>query len=68
DFETTSRELAAGLSTLLTQRGEKHSLKYRESKGSYTIRTCDYYRSGQDPVVEEVDHDGYVYDLSVAEN
>jgi len=68
DFETTSRELAAGLSTLLTQRGEKHSLKYRESKESYTIRTCDYYRSGRDPVVEEVDHDGYVYDLSVAEN
>ncbi|MGQ3328587.1 DNA polymerase domain-containing protein [Halorubrum sp. FL23] len=68
DFETTSRELAAGLSTLLTQREEKHSLKYRESKGSYTIRTCDYYRNGRDPVVEEVDHDGYVYDLSVAEN
>ncbi|MFC7186845.1 DNA polymerase domain-containing protein [Halorubrum yunnanense] len=68
DFETTSRELAAGLSTLLTQRGEKHSLKYREGKESYTIRTCDYYRSGRDPVVEEVDHDGYVYDLSVAEN
>ncbi|QUO47853.1 DNA polymerase domain-containing protein [Halorubrum ruber] len=68
DFETTSRELGAGLSTLLTQRGEKHSLKYRESKESYTIRTCDYYRGGRDPVVKEVDHDGYVYDLSVAEN
>ena len=68
DFETTSRELAAGLSTLLTQQGEKHSLKYREDKGSYTIRTCEYYRSGQDPVVKEVDHNGYVYDLSVAEN
>ncbi|UWG50118.1 DNA polymerase PolB3 [Halalkaliarchaeum sp. AArc-CO] len=68
DFETTSRELAAGLSTLLTQRGEKHSLKYRQNKGSYTIRTCDFYRQGRDPVVSEVDHDGYVYDLSVAEN
>ncbi|WP_280536734.1 DNA polymerase domain-containing protein [Halopenitus sp. POP-27] len=68
DFETTSRELAAGLSTLLTQRGKKYSLKYRDSKGSYTVRTCDYYRSGRDPVIEEVDHDGYVYDLSVAEN
>ena len=68
DFETTSRELAAGLSMLLTQQGEKHSLKYRENKGSYTIRTCDYYHSGQDPVVEEVGHNGYVYDLSVAEN
>jgi len=68
DFETVSRELAAGLSTLLTQRAEKHSLKYRDSKESYTIRTCDYYRGGRDPVVDEVDHDGYVYDLSVAEN
>jgi len=68
DFETTSRALAAGLSMLLTQRGEKHSLKYRDEKGSYTIRTCDYYRSGRDPVVTETDHDGYVYDLSVDEN
>jgi DNA polymerase I len=68
DFETTSRELAAGLSMLLTQRGQKHSLKYRESKGSYTLRTCDFYRGGRDPVLTEVDHDSYVYDLSVAEN
>ncbi len=68
NFETTSRELAAGLSTLLTQRGKKHSLKYRDSAESYTIRTCDSYRSGRDPVVTEVDHDGYVYDLSVEEN
>jgi len=68
DFETTSRRLAAGLSTLLTQRGKKHSLKYRDSKDSYTIRTCDWYRGGRDPVLREVDHDGYVYDLSVAEN
>ncbi|SNZ05268.1 DNA polymerase I [Natronoarchaeum philippinense] len=68
DFETTSRKLVAGLSMLLTQRGRKHSFKYRESKKSYTIRTCDYYRSGRDPVVHETDHDGHVYDLSVAEN
>ncbi|WP_135805378.1 DNA polymerase domain-containing protein [Halorussus marinus] len=68
DFETVSRELAAGLSMLLTQRGEKHSLKYRDAKGSYTIRTCDYYRSGRDPVLTEAEHDGYVYDLSVADN
>ncbi|GAB6879046.1 hypothetical protein JCM17823_13200 [Halorubrum gandharaense] len=68
DFETTSQELAAGLSTLLIQRGKKHSLKYRDTKDSYTIRTCDFYRSGRAPVVEEVEHNGYVYDLSVAEN
>ncbi|WP_158853885.1 DNA polymerase domain-containing protein [Halorhabdus sp. CUG00001] len=68
DYETTSRELAAGLSLLLTQREQKHSLKYRDEKGSYTIRTCQYYRSGRDPVLEEQSHDGYVYDLSVAEN
>jgi DNA polymerase I len=68
DYETTSRELAAGLSMLLTQRDRKHSLKYRDSKGSYTIRTCQFYRSGRDPVLSEQEHDGYVYDLSVAEN
>ncbi|PSP83722.1 hypothetical protein BRC96_07855 [Halobacteriales archaeon QS_6_64_34] len=68
DFETTSRELAAGLSILLTQRDTKHSLNYRNDKDSYTIRTCDYYRSGHDPVVTETDHDGYVYDLSVEAN
>jgi len=68
DFETTSRELAAGLSMLLTQRDEKHSLKYRDETDSYTIRTCDYYRSGRDPVVTQRDHDGYVYDLSVEKN
>jgi len=68
DFETTSRELAGGLSMLLTQRGEKHSLKYRNEKDSYTIHTCDSYRSGRDPVVTETAHDGYVYDLSVEAN
>jgi DNA polymerase elongation subunit (family B) len=68
DFETTSRELAAGLSMLLTQRDETYSLKYRESKDSYTIRTCDYHRDGQKPVRTPVDHDGFVYDLSVADN
>jgi DNA polymerase I len=68
DYETTSRQLAGGLSLLLTNRGKKHSLKYRDSKGSYTIRTCDFYRTGRDPILCEVDHDGYVYDLSVAEN
>ena len=68
DFETTSRELAAGLSMLLVQRGKKHSLKYRENKGSYTIRTVDFYRGGREPVISSIQHDGYVYDLSVAEN
>ena len=68
DFETTSRELAGGLSVLLTQRGTKHSLNYRQENDSYTVQTCDYYRSGRDPVLTEVAHDGYVYDLSVREN
>ncbi|MEF8821846.1 MAG: DNA polymerase domain-containing protein, partial [Halovenus sp.] len=68
DFETTSRELAAGLGMLLIQRDKKYSLKYRDDKDSYTIRTCDYYRGGRDAVRSESTHDGYVYDLSVAEN
>ncbi|MDY6775215.1 MAG: DNA polymerase domain-containing protein [Halobacteria archaeon] len=68
DYETTSRCLAAGISTLLIQRGKKHSFKYRDEKESYTIRTCDYYREGRDPVVAEKEYDGYVYDLSVEDN
>ncbi|WP_318566766.1 DNA polymerase domain-containing protein [Salinigranum marinum] len=68
DFETTSRELAGGLSMLLTQQNRKHSLKYRESNASYTIRTCDDYRDGRDPVLTDVDYNGYVYDLSVENN
>jgi DNA polymerase I len=68
DYETVSRRLAAGLSMLLTQRGQKHSLKFRGSKDSYTIRTCEHYRSGRDPVRTDIEHDGYVYDLNVAEN
>ncbi|MEF8881635.1 MAG: DNA polymerase domain-containing protein [Halapricum sp.] len=68
DYETTSRELAAGLSMLLTQRDKKHSLKYRDEKDSYTVRTCQFYRSGRDPVLTEREHDGHVYDLSVANN
>jgi len=68
DFETTSRELAAGLSMLLIQRGTKHSFKYREAKESYTLRTVDSYRTGREPILSESDHDGYVYDLSVAGN
>jgi DNA polymerase I len=68
DFETTSRELAAGLSMLLTQRGRKHSLKYHDAKESYTVRTCDSYCEGHAPELTEFDHHDYVYDLSVAEN
>jgi len=68
DFETTSRELAAGVAMLLIQRGKKYSLKYRPEKDSYTIRTVDSYRRGRDPQYIETDHDGYVYDLSVSEN
>jgi len=68
DLETTSRKLAAGVAMLLIQRDEKYSLKYRPEKDSYTIRTCDSYGRGRDPIYTKVDHDGYVYDLSVAEN
>jgi len=68
DFETTSRELAAGLSMLLVRRERGHSLKYRDAEDSYTVRATDSDRRGREPVLREADHDGYVYDLSVAEN
>ena len=68
DFETTSRRLAGGLSVLLTQRGTKHVVNYHQEEDAYTVRTCEQYRSGGEPVLTEVSHDGYVYDLSVREN
>ena len=68
DVETTSRRLAGGLSVLLTQRGTEHALDYHQEEDAYTVRTCEHYRSGREPVRTEVAHDGSVYDLSVREN
>ena len=68
EFETTSRELAAGVAMLLIQCGETYSLTYRQENSSYTVQTCDSHRQERARVYSEEDHDGYVYDLSVAEN
>ena len=68
DFETPSRELAAGISLLLTQREYDHSLHYHDETDSYRIQPSGHSRSGCEPVLTERDYDGYVYDLSVAEN
>ncbi|ESS11652.1 MAG: DNA polymerase elongation subunit, family B [uncultured archaeon A07HR60] len=68
NFEATSRELAAGVSMLLTQQDRTHSLHYRDETNRYTITPDESDQSARDPVVTEQEHDGYVYDLSVAEN
>ncbi len=69
DYETKSRELAAGLSTLLNQLDRKHSFKYRDEKETYTIRTCDSYRDGRKPQLQEREERAeYVYDLDVEGN
>ena len=65
-LETTSRAVAASVSTLLTQRKETHSFTYRETDGAYVLhrdegKTTELVRT-------EVTHEGAVYDLSVANN
>jgi DNA polymerase elongation subunit (family B) len=67
-FTSTSQELIAGISYLLSQHGELHSHAYREEKGAWTIRT----RKGAERKTRynikhsvEVDFEGFVYDLSV---
>jgi DNA polymerase I len=67
-FETRSSEVAAGLSMLLTQREQSYSLSYDNQRASYTLRGPSADRSDGEPVLAEVDHTGYVYDLSVAHN
>ena len=65
-YTTKSVQLASGLSTLLTIRGVKHTINYRDSKHTYTVTTCsDYNRRRNVPRVKEEPYSGYVYDLSV---
>ena len=65
-LETTSQAVAAGVSTLLTQREETHSFTYRETDGAYVLHRKED-KTGE-PVRTAVAHEGAVYDLSVANN
>lgn len=67
DYTSTSQELTAGISYMLSQRGYEQSVKYREEKKAWSIRT----RTGPEQawnysIRHEVEtYEGAVYDLSV---
>jgi DNA polymerase I len=67
-FEAASSAVAAGLSVLLTQRDLHHSVSYDNPDGTYTLHSSGVDGTDEEPVLTEVAHDGYVYDLSVANN
>jgi DNA polymerase I len=65
-YETSSVQLASGVSTLLLILGQKHTIKFRPSKGTYNISTSSEYNSRESiPKVVEEPYSGYVYDLTV---
>jgi hypothetical protein len=65
-YTTISQQLAAGLSFALSQHGYDHSIHYRPSKKSYTIRLRKgVERKGRKTHVEVSQYDGFVYDLEV---
>ena len=68
EFITTNRELAAGVSMLLTQCGQSYTISKQDTKGAYTIHINNSSSSGCTPTLTETTHSGYVYDLSVATN
>ncbi len=65
-FETASRELAGGLSMLLTQQDREHTLAYGD--GEYTIQLGEKTAGETASERVAIEHDGYVYDLDVATN
>ncbi len=66
-YTTISQQLAAGLSFVLSQHGMGHSIHYRPSKKSYTLRLrkTGIERKGRKTHVDVGQHEGYVYDLEV---
>ena len=67
---TANRELAAGVSMLLTQREQSYSIVQQDAEDTYTIRINDTESSSSEchPTLTETAHSGYVYDLSVEAN
>jgi DNA polymerase, archaea type len=64
---TKSTLLVAGLSFLLKQLGFSLSIRYRPSKGVYTIASSDRNNVRLATKVTEEPYAGYVYDLSVVD-
>lgn len=70
NFSYTTKSLASisGLSVLLKQLYQPHSIQYRESKKCYTIKTCTTFNKNLKTKITEEPYEGFVYDLNVADN
>lgn len=64
-YNTSSLKLISGLSLLLTQLGQKHTIQYRPSKQAYSIITSSKYNRSVLTKLTEEAYTGYVYDLSI---
>ena len=64
-YTTKSLHLVSGLSLLLRQLQQKHTINYRPSKSTYAMITSSRYNKRLNTKVKEEQYSGYVYDLSV---
>lgn len=67
-YTTKSLKVASGMSLLLNQIGQKHTIYYRKSKMAYSIKTCSRFNQRMETKITEEKYAGFVYDLSVEEN
>ena len=67
-YTTKSLSLCSGLSFMLKQMGQKHSIQYRPSKTAYAIKTCTEHNGRVKTKITGEPYDGFVYDLSVEGN
>jgi len=63
-LETKSLALASGLTLLLTQLNQKHSIRFRKEKQTYSIQTSSNYNERTETKVNEENYSGFVYDLN----
>jgi DNA polymerase I len=69
EYTSTSQQLTAGISYVLSQHGVEHAFYYRPSKKAWIFRTRPVgSENAQYSIHHSVSHDynGYVYDLTVA--
>lgn len=64
-YSTVSEELISGISTLLSMMKIGHVIRFRPEKHEYIITQNNKFDDTLLTKIQEVDYDGYVYDLEV---
>ncbi len=67
-IELKSLEAISGISFLLNQLNQKHTITYRKEKNTHSIRTCSKYNKRLETKINEEKYSGFVYDLEVEKN